>query len=227
MVQYAAAAAVNGWIAGTGIPYTVVFCDRKSYAVRILPDGTVELRVPRRTTKVQIDDMLSRHHAWILEKSQKQQDRYQTSLANGAEIPFMGERLTIQSGERVAFDEKNIYLPEANRDVYLAEFYRAAAKAYLPDRLQKWASLLKLAFRSVRITSAKGRWGSCSSKTSINFSYRTMMLPASCIDYVIVHELCHLTHMDHSPAFWAEVERILPDYRQREKQIKEAFVIML
>ncbi len=217
---------MTGKIKGTDIPYTVVFCDRKSYAVKIKPDGSVELRVPKRTTKAQIADMLARHHAWILEKSGKQQDRYQTSLADGAFIPFMGEKLSIQTANRAAFDENTIYLPPENREAYLESFYKAAAKSYLPERLQKWASLLGLEFKSVRINSAKTRWGSCSSKTSINFSYRTMMLPPSCIDYVIVHELCHLKQMDHSDKFWAEVAKVLPDYRLREKQIKNAFVIL-
>ncbi len=218
---------MNGVIQGTDIPYTVVFCDRKSYVVKIKPDGRVELRVPKRTTKAQIAQMLSHHHSWILEKSARQQERHQTSLVDGAYIPFMGEKLIIRTGEQVAFDENTIYLPPENRAAYLENFYRSAAKQFLPDRLQKWADALGLSCKAVRINGAKTRWGSCSSKTTINFSYRTMMLPPNCIDYVIVHELCHLKQMNHSDKFWAEVKKVLPDYEKRVRQIKDAFAIYL
>ena len=79
----------------------------------------------------------------------------------------------------------------------------------------------KVSPAAVKINEAKGRWGSCSSKKSLNFSWRLMMAGESVIDYVVVHELAHLKEMNHSPRFWAEVGRVLPDYPGRRAKLKE------
>lgn len=230
-MQYAAypAMQVNGLIPGTQIPYRIIFCDRKTYAVKILPDGSVELRVPKGTTGRMIQEVLERHRDWILSGSAKQKERCLNSFADGAPVPFRGEKLILgtspdEYGHR---QEGMILLPEQDRAGFLSEFYRLSAKAYLPKRTMEWAKKLGVSCKGVRINAAKTRWGSCSSTGSINFSLRTMMLPENCIDYIIVHELCHLKQLNHSAAFWQEVERVLPDYQEREQQIKNAFVILL
>ena len=98
---------------------------------------------------------------------------------------------------------------------------RQQAKAYLPGRVALWSQRMGLAPAAVKITSARTRFGSCSSKNSICFSLYLMQYPPEAIDAVVVHELCHMRHRDHSPAFYAEVERWLPDYRQREKLLRQ------
>lgn len=100
------------------------------------------------------------------------------------------------------------------------EELRRRAKAYIPGRVAHWAKIMGLAPTAVKITSARTRFGSCSSKGSVCFSLYLMRYPAAAIDAVVVHELSHLRHHDHSPAFYAEVERWLPDYREREKLLK-------
>ena len=101
------------------------------------------------------------------------------------------------------------------------ESLRQQAKAYLPGRVAIWAQRMGLAPAAVKITSARTRFGSCSSKNSLCFSLYLMQYPPEAIDAVVVHELCHMRHRDHSPAFYAEVERWLPDYRQREKLLRQ------
>ena len=101
------------------------------------------------------------------------------------------------------------------------ESLRQQAKAYLPGRVALWSQRMGLAPAAVKITSARTRFGSCSSKNSLCFSLYLMQYPPEAIDAVVVHELCHMRHRDHSPAFYAEVERWLPDYRQREKLLKK------
>ena len=92
---------------------------------------------------------------------------------------------------------------------------RQAAREILPVRTAAWAANMGLPAPAVKITSAARRWGSCSSRGSICYSYRVMLLPEALRDYIIVHELCHLRQMNHSAAFYAEVARVLPDYRAR------------
>ena len=216
-------------IPGTEIPCNVILCDRKTYAIKLLPDGTVELRVPKYATEQMVLEVMERHRDWIVSGVARQKERCLNSFADGAPVPFRGDKLILgtspdEYGHR---QEGMILLPKQNRAGFLSEFYRLSAKAYLPERTEMWAKKMGVSYQGVRINAAKTRWGSCSSSGSINFSLRTMMLPENCIDYIIVHELCHLKQLNHSAAFWQEVERVLPDYRKREQQIKNAFVIIL
>ena len=80
-------------------------------------------------------------------------------------------------------------------------------------------------YRKFFLTSAKTRWGSCSSKGNLNFNCLLMLAPAEILDYVVVHELCHRKEMNHSKAFWAEVEKVLPDYRESVKWLKEKGIV--
>lgn len=97
---------------------------------------------------------------------------------------------------------------------------RARAKAYLPERVAYYAPLMGVRPTGVKITSARTRYGSCSPKNSLCFSLYLMEKSPRAIDYVVVHELAHILRRDHSRAFYREVEKILPDYRERVKELK-------
>ena len=97
----------------------------------------------------------------------------------------------------------------------------AQAKEYLPARVAYWSAVMDLTPTGVRITSARTRFGSCSGKNSLCFSWRLMQYPGEAIDYVVVHELAHIHHHDHSSAFYALIERYMPDWRERMKLLKE------
>lgn len=95
------------------------------------------------------------------------------------------------------------------------------AKNYIPERVKFFVHKFNLSFNTIKITSAKTRWWSCTSKRNLNFSYRLIQTPDSVIDYVIIHELAHLTYMNHSKQFWNEVEKMMPSYKKEEKWLKE------
>lgn len=98
---------------------------------------------------------------------------------------------------------------------------RRRAQAELPARVAHYAAQMGVAPASVRVTAARTRFGSCSGKNGLCFSLYLMQYPQEAIDYVVVHELAHIRHHDHSPAFYAEVARILPDYRERRALLRE------
>lgn len=100
------------------------------------------------------------------------------------------------------------------------DLLRRKAAAMLPDRVAHYAAIMDVAPASVRITAARTRFGSCSWKNRLCFSLYLMQYPEEAIDYVVVHELAHIRHHDHSPAFYAEVAKVMPDYRQRAKLLK-------
>ncbi len=100
------------------------------------------------------------------------------------------------------------------------ETLRSKAKAYLPGRVSYWAQRMGVKPTGIHITSARTRFGSCSGKNSISFSLYLMQFPAEAIDYVVVHELAHIRHKNHSPAFYAEVAKYLPDYKRRQAMLR-------
>ena len=105
-------------------------------------------------------------------------------------------------------------------DEMIAEL-RKAAKSILPLKVAHYAKIMGLKYGRIIITSAKTRFGSCSSKGNIAFSYRLMMYPDEAIDYVVVHELAHLKEMNHSSAFYRIIANVLPDYKERIKLLKK------
>lgn len=98
---------------------------------------------------------------------------------------------------------------------------RAQASAYLPQRTAYFAKLMGVCPKSVKITSAKKRFGSCSGQNGICYSWRLMLYPKEAVDYVVVHELAHIRQKNHSSAFYREIEKILPDYKERAKLLKD------
>ncbi len=101
------------------------------------------------------------------------------------------------------------------------EFYKEKARKYIPWRVAELAEKNWLTYNVIKITSARTRWGSCTSKKNLNFSFRLILAPKEVIDYVIIHELSHLIHMNHSRRFWTQVAEMMPDYKVHEKWLKE------
>ena len=95
------------------------------------------------------------------------------------------------------------------------------AKTVIPARVAYYAPLVGVSYGSVTIRSQHTRWGSCSSRGNLNFNCLLMLTPAGVLDYVVVHELCHRKEMNHSARFWAQVERILPDYQESRRWLRE------
>jgi len=108
-------------------------------------------------------------------------------------------------------------------DAAMEAQYRRRAKELLPQRVAHYAELMGVAPAGIKITGARTRWGSCSGKGNLNFSWRLMLAGEREIDYVVVHELAHLREMNHSPRFWAVVEAALPDYKERRKSLTARF----
>lgn len=114
---------------------------------------------------------------------------------------------------------KNAHIPE-NFDKNEVKMLKTKAKKIIEPILEYYSAKMGVSYGRVSINSAKTRFGSCSSKKTLNFSYRLVLYPYEAIEYVCVHELAHLTEMNHSKKFWAIVECYLPDYRERKKLLK-------
>lgn len=99
--------------------------------------------------------------------------------------------------------------------------YRNAARELFSARVSHYHSLTGGNYTSITIRDQRSRWGSCSSRGTLSFNYRLIFAPLPVLDYVVVHELCHLTHMNHSKDFWNMVECIIPDYKKHKVWLRE------
>jgi len=99
---------------------------------------------------------------------------------------------------------------------------RKQAKQLIPQRVEHYAKLYNINYNKIKITSAKKRWGSCSARGNLNFSWRLVLTPPEIIDYVVIHELCHVVHHNHSKRFWALVAQICPNYKACRKWLRKS-----
>jgi hypothetical protein len=211
------------------LPYTLTRSRRKTIAIYIR-DGEVEVRAPMRTPVREIERFLSEKQKWInthVSQSKSQSERKESFALNyGDKVLYCGKQYTIAPGStgNIGVSNDSFYIPAnlPHEEIKAAcvAIYKILAKSDFTLKVYDYAAKMGVNPTSVKISSATSRWGSCSAKRSLNFSWRLIMADDEVIDYVVVHELAHLVEMNHSPGFWAVVERVLPDYRERKARLK-------
>lgn len=172
---------------------TVIRSNRKTVAIQVNSDLSVTVRAPRSASEKDIEEILKKKEAWISKHIEK--------------IKKTKERLEAESTEKLT-REKVIALAEE-------------ALKVIPERVEYFAKVIEVTYGKITVRNQKTRWGSCSSKGNLNFNCLLMLAPPEVLDYVVVHELCHRKQMNHSKAFWLEVEKVLPDYKEVRKWLKE------
>ena len=172
----------------------VVYSARRTLGLEVLGSGQVKIRVPNRTKDGVIREFAEIRKAWIVEKyllmERRQEEREKQGVPDYVEHPELEAR------------------------------YREQARARISERVAWFARIMGVSYGRITIRAAKTRWGSCSAKGNLNFHWKLILMPEEVLDYVVVHELAHRKQMNHSPAFWAEVEKVLPDYRERRRWLK-------
>lgn len=210
--------------------YSLTRSNRKTIALYVR-GGAVEVRAPIRVSKADIDRFVLSKEKWITGKLAQSQERAKKrgsfSLNYGDTVIYRGEQfpITAKDGNRVGFENSRFYMPPnlSSEQIKQAcvQIYKILAKRDLTEKTLAFAKRMNVMPTAVKITSAATRWGSCSGKKSINYSWRLIMADDEVIDYVVVHELAHITEMNHSASFWRIVESILPDYKNRTARLKE------
>ena len=177
--------------------YSVVRSARRSIGIEVAPDGAVIVRAPRLTSARRIEELLREKSGWIARARAKALARTEAAAAAGPLMPEDLKALAMQ------------------------------AKAVIPERVRYYAPLVGVTYGRITIRSQRGRWGSCSSSGNLSFNCLLMLAPPQVIDSVVVHELCHRRHMDHSDAFYSEVLRVFPDYPRWNRWLKENGPVLL
>ena len=180
-------------ISYAGVDIELLRSRRRSIGLEVRPDGSVILRVPNRLPKRDALAFLQAKESWLRKCIAQVEERESFAEAAGLE-PLTEDELSALT---------------------------KAARAYFTEKCAWLAPLVGVDYGRISIRHQKTRWGSCSAKGNLNFNCLLMLAPEDVRDYVVVHELCHRKEMNHSNAFWAEVARIVPDYREKERWLKE------
>ncbi|NOU95902.1 DUF45 domain-containing protein [Paenibacillus sp. LMG 31456] len=198
----------------TSIEFNVQYGNRKKLSIHIDSLGFITVKAPNDTSKEIIISAVEHHGKWILEKSQ--------NIAKAREIPkareYQDQGKFLHLGKEYYLHEliETGELNEEELKKNLKKFYFLSCKKIIGDRISGYQLQLKVKPKTIDIVESSTKWGSCSSDKKLTFNYRLAMAPIEVIDYVIIHELCHLLHMNHDRSFWRRVGSIMPDYKEKQ-----------
>jgi predicted metal-dependent hydrolase len=208
----------------------IIRTKRRTIALVIERDGSLIVRAPLRTSEKTIRELVQQKADWITRGQQKmrQNQPREHQFREGDTLPLLGQQhpikivprqrasLNLENGEFRLAEKAQPRAREA-----FALWYKQTAAILLPARLEALAKKHNLGPKKVRISSARTRWGSCSTSGTISLTWRLVMAPPEVIDYVIVHELAHIKHPNHSKDFWDTVAALMPDYKKHINWLKQ------
>lgn len=200
---------------------------RRTLSLQIFPDGAVRVCAPTAVDAMTIRAFVASRWRWIVQQrlAFAQYVAARPVLQDGAELPFLDTRyvLRIAAGDRarVTCDGNDLHYcgPPVALLSALTRWYRAQAQTQVERRVAYFAPAVGRAPQRIVVRDQRTRWGSCSASGTLSLNWRLLLAPAAVLDYVVVHELCHLLQPNHSPCFWREVARVLPDYEVLRREL--------
>jgi len=223
---------LEGWlrVGPRQVPLALVRNRRaRRYVLRLRPDGTARVSIPRGGSALEARRFAERNIPWLERQLLRQASRPlgPKSWSAGTEILFRGksvrlELCSLEDTTVLRFADQQLelkQLPDDLRPAVEGHLWKLAADE-LPTRVCEFAALHKLEVRRVMVRNQRSRWGSCSRNGTISLNWRLIQAGEYVRDYIILHELAHLKHMNHSRRFWAEVERLCPDFERAEAWLK-------
>ncbi|MCL1056830.1 M48 family metallopeptidase [Shewanella gelidimarina] len=217
-----------------GLCVDIVRTSRTKTASIKIDDGLVSVVVPKTLAIERVKQLVEDKYQWIVQKialhdaSKPASDR---EFISGEAYAYLGRnyRLKVVTGEYVPVKLTQgrlvATLPDGAKRSNLVRdaiirWYKLNALRKIKEKVRRYSSAMGIEAKSVSIKTFKSRWGSCSPKGELDFNWLIVMAPNRVVDYVVIHELCHLKQLDHSPKFWKEVERVMPDYAEHKEWLK-------
>ncbi|MGO5014556.1 M48 family metallopeptidase [Niallia sp. Sow4_A1] len=217
---------------GETILFDVKYKNRTSIGITIDGYGNIEILAPKKTPDERIIQVLEGNWDSIQSKVQEMKKRMdgpqEKVYENNERFLYLGNSYPIQiiqditiTQERVEFLEEilHIYVKHLDKErikQLLRRYYYQRSKALMEERVSFYQSNFKTKPRSIRITDSKTNWGTCDSNLRLTFNWRLAMAPLEVIDYVVIHEMCHMVHLNHDRSFWRLVGKLMPDYKEKE-----------
>ncbi|MER2061126.1 MAG: SprT family zinc-dependent metalloprotease [Niallia sp.] len=217
---------------GETIRFDTKYKNRTSIGISIDGYGNIVVLAPKKTSDERVIQVLEVNWDQIQTKLNEMQKRMNGPLEkvyeNNESFLYLGNTYPIQivqditiTQERVEFDNEALHIYVQHHDKgkikqLLRRYYYQRSKALVDERVSFYQSNFKTKPRSIRITDSKTNWGTCDSNFQLTFNWRLAMAPLEVIDYVVVHEMCHMVHLNHDRSFWRLVGKLMPDYKEKE-----------
>ncbi|MCP8969941.1 M48 family metallopeptidase [Ectobacillus ponti] len=218
---------------GETISFEIQYKKRGSISIGVDGYGNIFVQAPKGTPLEYILQFLEEKWEWARKSSKEMKERLEgekeKTYEQGEAFLFLGKEYPIQVSQDAALEQDYAALEDNKLHIWVKEltedrlkqavkrFYYQQCKALVEKSLQAHQPHFKMKPRSVRISDSNRTWGTCSSQRDMTFNWKLAMAPQSVIDYVVVHEMCHMLHMNHDRSFWRLVGKIMPDYEQKEK----------
>lgn len=216
---------------------------KRTVALHVQSDGALRVLAPQRTSMKWIKEFINERSEWIADRRRSIKARQSSpalTLKDGSKLPFHGEEMTLRlnkthhdelisssynSEERIfsinipsQMDES---VQEEEIKTELVLWYKKQARTLIPERVEHWAERTDLRPTKVIFNGAKQQWGSCNSKNEIRLNWRLILASPAIIDYIVVHELCHIPHKNHGPNFWSLCIKHLPETMKARQALKK------
>ena len=208
-------------------PDEIIRSQRKTLSIAVDAFGRLIVRAPKRCSDARIFAFIAEKEAWILRKKAERVGagiQLPPENLHGYTLTLLGRpcKIWVVDTLKVGYDAEQgiVYLPEKNARERLVKWLKTNARRIFTELTEKTALAMGTRYRSVTVTSARSRWGSCSGENAIRYSFRLIYAPKEVIEYVVVHELAHTKHKNHSKAFWSEVATYVPDWKQKRNWLK-------
>ncbi|MCL2388951.1 MAG: M48 family metallopeptidase [Elusimicrobia bacterium] len=221
---------------------------RKTIAITVLDDKTVLVKAPRYAGQKFIDDFIKSKEKWLA-KNLKEISAFarphKRQFENGEMFLFLGSSYPLQieraGAKGLAFNGEKFIIALSrikNAKTLFNNFYKLQTQRILDERLPYFIGLLNNAngffsffldvkYKNVKVVNSYNQLGACTKNGDLRFSFRLSIMPPEIIDYVIAHEIVHLKHFNHSPKFWQELEKVLPNYKQAKEYLRKNHALML
>lgn len=213
--------------------YKLIRSKRKTMSISINENSEIIVKAPNKTSLKLIENFINSKDYWIKEKQKMMHTRRENqktlSVLTATTLRYMGNYYPTKVLEtnidkaRVEFKNEEFIIyagDELEARAALVKLYKKLALDIVKSRVDYYSPIANVKVANVKISNAKKRWGSCSGKGNINFSWMLTMAEKTLIDYVVVHELSHLNEMNHSSTFYAHIYSILPNYKQLQLELK-------
>ena len=209
-------------------PHKIIKSKRKTLSLSINENAELIVRAPNQISNKKIEEFIIEKSKWINKNKNLMQSRINEMNDSDSDYLFLGNIYPLikvnEDPNKIDFNGTEFITSIENQDKFkssLKSWYKIKFKEIAIPRLNYFSDKYNLKINQVRFKNQKTLWGSCSSKNNINLNYLLVMAPMIVIDYVIIHELVHTVHKNHSENFWNAVEAIMPDYKKAKKWLNK------
>lgn len=213
----------------------IIKTKRKGLSIEVLSDSTLQVRASKTLTKKEILEIISNNESWVYNQVSRMKEKNKLFInreyKDREKYYLLGEVYTLNIKESKSLNKVKINKDEQLIELYkssnltdikgiLLNFYKDFALKYITNRISYYAPLFEHTPKKICVKEQKRRWGTCTGENSLLFNWKIIMAPPKIIDYLIIHEMCHMKHKNHSKDFWNSVESILSDYKESRAWLK-------